>query len=73
MIIIGLLDSRLEDSLDVNAEGTDVGSRKHTYGHMHTNMHSFTVRIYTTLPLTMSPLSLFSSHNFVHTPAKVYE
>lgn len=50
MIIIGLLDSTLEEGLDVKAEGTDGGNRNrelHTDGATQTHMHAFTRRIHT--------------------------
>lgn len=50
MIIIGLLDSTLEEALDVRAEGTDGGNRNrelHTDGATQTHMHPFTPRIHT--------------------------
>lgn len=50
MIIIGLLNSTLEEGLDVKAEGTDGGNRNrelHTDGATQTHMHAFTRRIHT--------------------------
>lgn len=62
MIIIGFLDSTLEEGLDVQAEGTDGGKRNrelHTDGPTQTHMHPFTWRIHTFLQLAVSSSSLF--------------
>lgn len=71
MIIIGLLDSTLEEGLDVKAEGTDGGNRnreRHTDGATQTHMHPFTRRIHTFVVGSVLFVSFPPLQHTLHTP-----
>lgn len=86
MIIIGLLDSTLEEGLDIKAEGTDGGSMNrthtrncthmstHTRTHTHTNtyMLSHGGHTYLSLCYTVPFISFLLFHNPVHAIAREY-
>lgn len=69
--MIGLLDSTLEEGLDVKAEGTDGGNRNrelHTDGATQTHMHPFTRRIHTFVVGSVLFISFPPLQHTLHTP-----